>query len=691
MMRVQKMESALAYRLRTASDSEKLRIASEALADCRGAFHPELVDIILDGLGTDAAELHLGDSPNSAYLTARVSADKSDMATAAEDWEKLFQISQERDPFHLLAHARALSDLGRVKDAMSQIRLALEQPVKYAFFPRAERLIRKLANQADSHLRECRIALLSTSTTSLLSPIVQALCLRDRIKVGVYEGLYGSSTQEILDPSSGLTKFRPSVVFLMANWRDLQPGFVDGQKLLWKHLSDRFACHVVQHAFAFPPEEDHGNVEQVNRALLESAPTYVSVLDTPALQRETGQARWDDPGQWYSYRQHPSTEALPALGEAMLAHVRAILGLTRKVLVTDLDNTLWKGVIGEDGLDGIKIGAGSPAGDAHSRLQQYMLDLKARGILLAVASKNNHEDACLPFQKHPNMLLRLEDFAAFEANWNDKAASLREIARKLSLGLDSFVFLDDNPIEREWVRSQLPEVAVVELGDSVFGYVGQLTCHRYFFALAISAADRARAGQYQEEAARKSLQAMSQSLDEFLAQLQLRAACMSVDEGNVQRVTQLTNKTNQFNLTTRRYTEAQVRQLSEDSSTWAAAFQLSDRMGDYGLIGVIFCRPGEPATWEIDSWLMSCRVLGRQMEKFMFDRLMEAARERGISEVVGVYVPTQKNGLVRSHYHELGFTQEGEFRYRIVVPAIELRTATHIKNESTAVTEMVLS
>ncbi len=199
----------------------------------------------------------------------------------------------------------------------------------------------------------------------------------------------------------------------------------------------------------------------------------------------------------------------------MLAHVRAVLGLRRKVLVTDLDNTLWKGVIGEDGVEGIKIGAGSPAGDAHSQLQKYMLDLKARGVLLAVASKNNHEDACLPFQKHANMLLRLEDFAAFEANWNDNPASIREIARKLALGLDSFVFLDDNPIEREWVRSQLPEVAVVELGDSVFQYVNQLDRCLHFFALSVSAEDRARAGQYQDEAARKDLQPTSQWLDVF--------------------------------------------------------------------------------------------------------------------------------------------------------------------------------
>jgi FkbH-like protein len=427
-------------------------------------------------------------------------------------------------------------------------------------------------------------------------------------------------------------------------------------------------------------------LQLLNLRLQEEAASHVSVLDTPAVQRDVGLRKWQDEMQWHSFQQHPSTEALPALADAMVAHVRAVLGLTRKVLVTDLDNTLWKGVIGEDGLAGIKIGPGSPHGEAHSRLQQYLLDLKARGILLAVASKNNHEDACLPFQKHDHMLLRMEDFAAFEANWNDKVTSIREIARKLSLGLDSLVFLDDNPMEREWVRSQVPEVAIVEVGSSVFRFVEDLDRARYFFAVSLSAEDRARAGQYRTEAARKHLQATSQSLDEFLAQLLLRASAAAVDSANLVRITQLTNKTNQFNLTTRRYTEAQVQKLAGDTQGWAAGFHLADKMGDYGLIGVIFCRPTRVDQWEVDTWLMSCRVLGRQMERFMFDRLIEAAQARSIAEVIGVYRPTPKNGLVKDHYEKLGFEKISEtpeeIRYRLAVPATAVYLATHIKNET---------
>lgn len=660
-------------------------------------FEPELVDtLVSQGFVCPA---HLPDTPNAAYLRARLSSDPA-------DWERLFALHALRDPFHLLAYARALGNNGRWDDAVLQLRRALDQRPRYAFYPRAEKLIRKAASESNTHLRECRVAVLGTSTTSLLMPVLQACFLRDRIKADLYEGLYGSAQQEILDPASGLARFKPDIVFLPSNWRDLRlparldneadfiAGHLDRLKTQWKRLSDTYGCHVVQHAYDFPAEEPYGYlagslsggrtrvIELLNRRLVEEAPSHVSILDTPALQRQVG-AVWQDDMLWNSFQQHPSSECLPALADLMAAHARAVLGLTKKVLVADLDNTLWQGIIGEDGLHGIKIGPGSPAGEAHSRLQQYMLDLKARGVLLAVASKNNPEDASLPFQKHEHMLLRLEDFAAFEANWNDKATSIRVIAQKLSLGLDSFVFLDDNPLEREWVRSQLPDVAIVDLGPTAFHYVRDLDRARPFFSISLSAEDQARADQYRSEAARKHLQATSESLDDFLANLQLRASVEALHEKNLSRVTQLTNKTNQFNLTTRRYTEAQVAQLASDPSAWTAAFHLSDRMGDYGLIGVILCRAAaDPGIWEVDTWLMSCRVLGRQMEKFMFDRLVEAAQERGIREIIGVFRPTAKNALVRDLYDQVGFTRssesDSEVRYRFAVPAEPVNLATHV-------------
>ena len=432
-------------------------------------------------------------------------------------------------------------------------------------------------------------------------------------------------------------------------------------------------------------------IDLLNLRLREEAPANVSILNMAAVQREVGTKHWEDELHWTRYRQHPATEALPELAEAYISQVRAVLGLSRKVLVTDLDNTLWKGVIGEDGLDGIGIGPGSPEAEAHLHLQRYMLDLKRRGILLAVCSKNNLEDAQLPFQQHPHMALHLEDFAAFRANWEDKATNLRAIARELSLGLDSFVFLDDNPLEREWVRSQLPEVAIVELGSSPFHYLRQLDGGDYFEALSLSGEDLARAGQYRVESQRESMRASSASLDDFLQALQLQASVEAIISKNLARVTQLVNKTNQFNVATRRYTEAQVRALAEDQQGWAGAFQMSDRMGSYGLIGVLCCRPASDGVdWEIDTWLMSCRTLGRQMEKFMFDRLVEAAVARGIRRIVGVYFPTAKNGLVKELYDQMGFRRIEEsseaVRYEFEVPPTPVVTATHVANVTTLAT-----
>jgi FkbH-like protein len=299
-----------------------------------------------------------------------------------------------------------------------------------------------------------------------------------------------------------------------------------------------------------------------------------------------------------------------------------------------------------------------------------------------VCSKNNLADAQLPFQQHSGMKLRLDDFAAFKANWQDKASNIRDLAEELSLGLDSFVFLDDSPLEREWVRSQLPQVAVIEPGESIAGYISALDRGRFFFSLKLSKEDLARAESYRVAVAREQLRATAVSVDEFLAQLQLKAKVSSVTPSNLARITQLINKTNQFNVTTRRYTEALVESTAAAPENWVAAFSLEDRLGSYGLIGVMIARSGGQTLWEIDTWLMSCRVLGRQMEKFMFDRLVEAAAARGIREIAGIYHPTEKNVLVRDLYPQFGFTAvengQGGQRYTFSLPKRLEPTATHV-------------
>lgn len=705
------MERVLVRRLRELDASARLTLARKTVDDLGAAFAADVCAVLAEELDRvpgpllDAWVDALPDTPNGAWLRTRFLSGGAALAAA---WERFFSFQPRREPLDLLAWARALASAGAAEEATQKLRLALAQDVDHNFLARADKLVQELAGSDRSRLRQCRIAVLGSSTTNLLLPVLRAFCLRDRIAAEIYEAPYGSIQQEIRDPQSGLVRFRPNLVLLATHWRDLQleavtpnpqewiDRFVEERAADWKRLAELFECHVVQPAFDYPAAEPYGHlagalpggrttvIDRLNLRLREAAPANVSILNLAAVEREVGAAKWEDELHWTRYRQHPATAALPALGEAYLAHVRAALGLSRKVLVVDLDNTLWKGVIGEDGVDGIGVGPGVPEGEAHQNLQRYMLDLKRRGILLAVCSKNNPDDARAPFLRHPHMLLKLEDFAAFRANWDDKASNLRAMARDLRLGLDSFVFLDDNPLEREWVRSELPEVAVVEPGPTPFHYLRQLDRGRYFEALSLSLEDVARADQYRVEAQRESLRSASSSLDDFLQKLQLQASVEPVSKKTLARVTQLINKTNQFNLTTRRYTEAQVQALAEDPQGWAGAFQMSDRMGSYGLIGVLICRPSGVDAWEIDTWLMSCRTLGRQMEKFMFDRLVEAAARRRIGRIIGLYRPTPKNALVRELYDQLGFRRVEDggdaARYELDVPAVPAITATHVRN-----------
>jgi FkbH-like protein len=707
------MDRVLAGRLRELDDAGRLQVAQQVLQRRGSHFAPDLCALLveqLDAVASDSLQPWLEtlpDTPNGAWLRTQLLAHPAALARA---WEQFFSFRVRQNPIDRLSWARALAAAGTRDKAVRQLRLALAPGAEYALFARAEKLVRELAQPPESGLRRCRIAVLGSSTTSLLLPVLQALCLRDQIDAEMYEAPYGSIEQEIRAADSGLARFRPDIVVLLTHWRDLHlesvtadaqawiEHFVHERNADWKRLSDSFGCHVIQPSFDHPATDAYGSlsaslpggrtsvIEQLNLRLRQQAPASVSVLDLGSVQREVGTFRWQDDKAWYRYRQHPAMEALPALGEACMAHLRAVLGLSRKVLVTDLDNTLWKGVIGEDGLDGIVVGPGSPEGESHLELQQYLLELKRRGILLAVCSKNNLEDAQVPFLRHRHMALTLEDFAAFRANWDDKATNLRALAAELSLGLDSFVLLDDSPVEREWIRAQLPEVAVVELGAAPLEFVRQLDRGRYFEALALSSEDLRRADQYRKQAQREKLRTPSASLDDFLRDLKLEASVEAVSERNIARVTQLINKTNQFNLTTRRYTEAQVRAFTHDASGWAGAFHLADRMDSYGLIGVLLCRATASDQWEVDSWLMSCRSLGRQMEKFMFDRMIAAAIARRIRRIVGVYRPTAKNGLVKELYDQVGFRrikeEHDEVYYELEVPAQPTVTAARIRDVS---------
>ncbi len=324
----------------------------------------------------------------------------------------------------------------------------------------------------------------------------------------------------------------------------------------------------------------------------------------------------------------------------------------------DLDNTLWGGVIGDDGLEGIVLGQSDPTGEAYLAVQQLALRLRARGIVLAVASKNELDTARSPFLSHPEMLLKETDIAVFQANWQTKSDNLVAIARALNIGTDALVLLDDNPAERAQVRQTLPEVAVPELPEDPAYFATTLSAAGYFESVRLMDEDLHRAEQYQANSRRAELLASTGDMSAYLRSLAMVATFAPFDSVGRGRITQLINKTNQFNLTTRRYTESQVQQL-EETAALALQIRLTDTFGDNGMVAVVICAT-EGKTWFIDTWLMSCRVLGRQLEEATLNVVVECARRDGVTTLVGRYVPTERNDLVRQHYKKLGFVLERE-------------------------------
>ena len=379
------------------------------------------------------------------------------------------------------------------------------------------------------------------------------------------------------------------------------------------------------------------------------------LLDVAALAELLGIAQWHDPVQWTLGKFPLAHECVPLYADWVGRLLGAARGKARKCLVLDLDNTLWGGVIGDDGLTGIVLGNGSPLGEAYLKVQQTALALRERGVVLAVSSKNDDSVARSPFRAHPEMLLKEQHVAVFQANWQDKASNLKAIAQTLNIGVDSLVLLDDNPVERAQVREALPEVAVPELPDDPAFYAQTLLAAGYFETVAFTAEDRERANQYQSNAERAQALGAATDLSSYLTSLQMRAIFSPFDSVGRQRITQLINKSNQFNLTTRRYTESEVLAFEEASSGLTLQVRLIDRFGDNGMVSVVVCRAAG-ADWLIDTWLMSCRVLNRSLEQTMLNHLVSRAREAGARALIGEYLRSDRNGMVKDHYARLGFT-----------------------------------
>ncbi|HZO40145.1 MAG TPA: HAD-IIIC family phosphatase [Methylomirabilota bacterium] len=654
-------------------------------------------------LGADAAvraaQIRAIGTPAAQWYAAAMLESAGSFEAAAEALDVMDDVSWgEERALRLEALARNRLRAGDAARVGLPLRYAAQATQTRQTLVSLDRLLTQAQQSADLPVKaRRRIAVLGSGVLDFWAGLLRPALFGFDIGCEILTGEYDQYQQEIRDPSSRLAKFRPEIVVLAVNWRSLglldetaDPAatvrnLIDGMAALWRTCQHRYRAAVIQLNFEIPEVDPLGRlsaaspggrarvIHTLNLELWDAAQqARVAVLDVEQLAAATGKRNWSDPGMWIAAKQYPTTDAVPLLTRNLAALVRAVCGLTSKCAVLDLDGTLWGGVIGEDGLDGIRLG-GDAEGEAYTAFHQYLLGLRRRGIPLAVCSKNNEDDARSVFRRHPETVLKEDDFAVFLANWEPKPDNLKNIAAMLNIGVDSLVFLDDNPVERNLVRRELPEVEVPELPDDPARYAEALHATYLFESLSLTDEDRRRADTYRDNVLRTELAEGSTNLDDYLVSLRMKVDLRPFDETNLPRIVQLINKTNQFSLTTRRTTASEVMAWMQDPACYTQFMRLQDRFGDSGVTGaMVAVREGE--TLRIVNWLMSCRVLGRRIENLMLASLIRHARRAGVAAVIGEYLPTAKNGQTSDLFDRFGFErieerEDGGRLYRAAVPA----------------------
>jgi len=532
-----------------------------------------------------------------------------------------------------------------------------------------------------------RLGVVSNATTEFATDAIEASGLRHGIEIEVISTPYDQVAQTAFGEFSPIDHKSLDAVLIAVDARGLalecEIGNADAAsdalhravrflRGVTESIGERTGAVCFVQSVAPPAEPLFGSADRaipgtprwlchaVNAELCEWASgSEVVLFDVASLAETAGLADWFDPVQWNVAKIPFALSHVPLYAEHLARLVASLRGKARRCLVLDLDNTIWGGVIGDDGLAGIVLGQGSGIGESHLEIQRTALTLRERGVVLAVCSKNEDDVARQPFREHPDMLLREEHIAVFQANWQDKASNLKAIAESLNLGTESLVLLDDNPAERAQVRRALPEVAVPELPDDPALVGRTLLAAGYFELTSFSSEDRRRSAYYEANARRATIRERVGNLDEYLTSLEMVATLSPFDEIGQERIAQLVNKSNQFNLTTRRYSVAEIARLRDDPEIFTLQVRLADSFGDNGMISVVICRPAAP-DWEIDTWLMSCRVIGRRVEELVLAELCRAAARSSARHLIGRYRPTPRNKLVADHYQKLGFSLDGE-------------------------------
>lgn len=583
-------------------------------------------------------------------------------------------------------------------------------PFDSGYIIKKQRSIRKQLLSDGTERVKKKIAVLGGSTADAVKDILGLFLLNYGIEAEFYLSEYGQYYNEALFPSEELKEFKPDFVYIHTTNRNITmyPDVNDSDELVsekqqaqfnhfrqvWESISEKFGTVIIQNNFEQPDfrllgnsdfTNRRGRVNFINRLNLDFAEyaeknKNIYINDINYLSSCYGLDKWSDSRQWYMYKYALAMEAVPYLAANIAAIIKAVLGKNKKVLALDLDNTLWGGVVGDDGVDGIKIGKDLPGGQVYSEFQEYVKLHKGIGVLLTVCSKNDMENAAAGL-KHPDGTLKPEDFTMIKANWENKDRNIIETAAELSLLPESFVFADDNPAERAIVSAQIKGAAVPEMTEAE-NYIRILDRNRYFEILSLSDDDRKRGEMYKANAERAVLQASFSDYGEYLDSLDMTAEIGDFIPLYLSRITQLTNKSNQFNVTTKRYTEAEMEAVFNSDSHIRLYGKLTDKFGDNGVVSVVIGEIRKNTELHIDLWLMSCRVLKREMEYAMLDKLVAAAKEKGIEAIYGYYYPTAKNNMVRELFGSFGFEKisdsEGNTVWKLETDKYENKTS-HIK------------
>lgn len=563
----------------------------------------------------------------------------------------------------------------------------LEYPFDSQIILKKRKTIKKELLESSISFIEKHIAILGGSTTHDIKDILELFLLKYGIKPNFYESEYGLYWQDAMFYNSELAEFQPDIILIHTSNRNITsyPNMNDDAqdidtmleaeytkfKSMWDKLSDTYGCPIIQNNFEYPfyrlmgnkdASDIHGKVNYIsrlNQKFYEYTQTHGNfyINDINYLSADYGLEAWSDPFYWHMYKYALCLPAIPRLAFSFANIIKSIYGKNKKAFAIDLDNTLWGGIVGDDGVDNIEIGPETSMGQVYSEFQQYLKEFKQLGVILNVSSKNDYENA-ISGLNHPDGPLNPDDFIIIKANWEPKSVNLAQMAEELNLLPDGFVFIDDNPAERAIIRQHVPETAIPEI-DKVEHYINVIDRSGFFEITNFSSDDFKRNSMYKENMVRNNLQASFENYEEYLHSLNMTASIKGFEPMYMSRIAQLTNKSNQFNLTTRRYTQDEIEATAADSKYITLYGKLEDKFGDNGVVSVVI---GEIKcqTLHIVLWIMSCRVLKRDMEYAMMDELVRLCQIRGITEIKGYYYPTAKNRMVQYFYEKQSFVKESE-------------------------------